>query len=127
MNLLYAASIAILSGCGVYLMLSRHIIRFILGITVLSAATNLLIFYSGRITSSQPPVILPGEETLSATAANPLSQALILTAIVIGFALTVFMAALALQTYRSIGSLDGRDLHDAERLGSPSSDEPAQR
>ena len=51
--------------------------------------------------------------------ANPLPQALILTAIVIGFALTAFASALALQLMRSNGADDTGDLNDAERLGSP--------
>ena len=63
--------------------------------------------------------IVVGETTLTPAAANPLSQALILTAIVIGFALTAFVAALALQIHRRIGTLDGRRIDDAERLGSP--------
>ena len=123
MNVIFALGIAILSGCGIYLLLSRHVFRFLLGVTVLSAATNLAIFYAGRINSAVPPVIVPGESTLSAAAANPLPQALILTAIVIGFALTAFVAALALQTFRSIGSLDGRRLDQAQRFGVPAQDE----
>lgn len=123
MNIVFSLAIAALAGCGVYLLLSRHVFRFLLGVTVLSAATNLAIFYSGRITSILPPVIVPGESVLSDAAANPLPQALILTAIVIGFALTAFVAALALQTFRSIGTLDGRRLDQAERFAAPSEDE----
>jgi multicomponent Na+:H+ antiporter subunit C len=119
MHVFYALVIAIIAACGVHLMLSRHIVRTLLGITVISAAANLIIFFAGRIDPKGPPVIPLGETTLAATAANPLPQALILTAIVIGFALTAFGAALALQTYRSIGTLDGRRIDDAERLGSP--------
>lgn len=119
MHAFYALVLAIIAACGVQLMLSRHILRTLLGITLLSAAANLIIFYAGRIGGKAPPVIPDGEVILAATAANPLPQALILTAIVIGFALTAFGAALALQTYRSIGTLDGRRIDDAERLGSP--------
>ncbi|WP_062227584.1 NADH-quinone oxidoreductase subunit K [Aureimonas frigidaquae] len=119
MNLVYALVIAGLSGCGVYLLLSRHVVRIIIGVAILSAAVNLVILYSGRIVSGVPPVIAANGATLGAEAANPLPQALILTAIVIGFALTAFAAALALQILRSTGTLDMRDLHDAERLGSP--------
>jgi multicomponent Na+:H+ antiporter subunit C len=119
LHVFYALVLAIIAACGVQLMLSRHIVRTLLGITLLSAAANLMIFYAGRIGAKAPPVIPDGDTTLAATAANPLPQALILTAIVIGFALTAFGAALALQTYRSIGTLDGRRIDDAERLGSP--------
>jgi multicomponent Na+:H+ antiporter subunit C len=119
MHVFYAFIIAVIAACGVQLMLSRHMLRTLLGITVISAAANLVIFYAGRIGATTPPVIPSGETTLTPAAANPLPQALILTAIVIGFALTAFGAALALQTYRSIGTLDGRLIDDAERLGSP--------
>ena len=123
MHVFYALVIALIVACGVQLMLSRHIVRTLLGITLMSAAVNLIIFYAGRIGPAAPPVILVGETTLPLTAANPLPQALILTAIVIGFALTAFGAALALQTFRSIGTLDGRRIDDAERLGSPFDDQ----
>lgn len=122
MHVFYAFVIALIVACGVQLMLSRHIVRTLLGITLMSAAVNLIIFYAGRIGPAAPPVILVSETTLPTTAANPLPQALILTAIVIGFALTAFGAALALQTFRSIGTLDGRRIDDAERLGSPFDD-----
>jgi multicomponent Na+:H+ antiporter subunit C len=119
MHVLYALAIAVIAAAGVHLVLSRHIVRTLLGITVVSAATNLIIFYTGRIGPVAPPIMLPGETMLPSTTANPLPQALILTAIVIGFALTAFGAALAVQTHRSIGTLDGRRIDDAERLGSP--------
>jgi len=118
MNLTYALAIALIAACGIQLMLSRHIVRIILGVTLLSAAVNLIIFYTGRIVSKAPPVMMASETTLPADAANPLPQALILTAIVIGFSLTAFAAGLALQTFRSIGTLDGRRIRNAERLGS---------
>ena len=119
MEFFYAVAIAIIAGCGVQLMLSRHVLRTLLGVSLISAAANLIIFYAGRIGAVAPPVIAVGDTMLPATAANPLPQALILTAIVIGFALTAFGAALALQTNRSIGTLDQREIKDAERLGSP--------
>ncbi len=119
MSLAYALAIACISACGVYLILSRHIMRILFGITLLSAAVNLAIFYAGRIVSTVPPVIPPGQSLLPAGAANPLPQALILTAIVIGFALVAFVAALSLSLWRSRGTLDTRDLGEAERLGTP--------
>lgn len=122
MSVLYAFVIALISACGVYLVLSRHIVRTLLGIALISAAVNLLIFYAGRIGASAPPVIAPGEVVLPATAANPLPQALVLTAILIGFALTAFGAALALRIFTSMGSLDIGRIDEAERLGSPFED-----
>jgi multicomponent Na+:H+ antiporter subunit C len=122
MNLVYAAAIAAMMGCGLYLLLSRHLMQILLGVMPLSAAVNLSIFIAGRIGTDVPPVIVSGQQVLGETAANPLPQALILTAIVIGFSLVALLASLALQTYRTIGTLDGRDLADAEELGSPFTD-----
>lgn len=119
MSILYAAAIAVIAACGLFLILSRHVVRILFGVALLSAAVNLAILYSGRLVSTLPPVIPGGETVLAVDAANPLPQALILTAIVIGFALVAFVAALALRIQRSFGTLDGRNLNDAERLGSP--------
>ncbi len=122
MNLIYAASIAAIMGIGLYLLLSRHIVRMIYGIMLISATVNLVIFLAGRIGANAPPVMQAGETTLAAGAANPLPQALVLTAIVIGFSLVAFVIALALKVYRTTGTLDQRALGDAERLGTPFED-----
>lgn len=119
MNLVYAAGIAAIMGCGLYLMLSRHVLRILLGVMLISATVNLTIFLAGRIGPNPPPVIREGQTVLEAGAANPLPQALVLTAIVIGFSLVAFAAALALRTYRSLGTLDSQALTAAEDLGSP--------
>ncbi|WP_397474500.1 sodium:proton antiporter [Pusillimonas sp.] len=118
MNLIYAACIAAIMAVGLYLLLSRHIVRMIFGIMLISAAVNLVIFLAGRIGRNPPPVMAGLEEVLTAGSANPLPQALVLTAIVIGFSLISFVAALALRIYRDTGTLDNRDLNDAEALGS---------
>lgn len=119
MNLIYAAVIALLCGCGVYLLLSRHVVRTILGLTLVSLAVNLGILFAGRVGVSAPAIMRASETVLPADAANPLPQALILTAIVIGFALIAYVSALALQLLRARGTLDGRRIDDAEQLGSP--------
>lgn len=119
MNLIYAFGIASIMAAGLYLLLSRHIVRAIYGIMLISAAVNLVIFLAGRIGANPPPVMAGDEEVLNALAANPLPQALVLTAIVIGFSLVSFATVLALRIYRDVGTLDNRDLNDAECLGSP--------
>lgn len=119
MNLIYSAGIAAIMACGLYLLLSRHVMRIVYGVILISASVNLALFLAGRIGPNPPPVIPSGETVLSAGAANPLPQALVLTAIVIGFSLVAFVAALALQTFRTTGTLDSRKLNQAEALGSP--------
>jgi multicomponent Na+:H+ antiporter subunit C len=83
-----------------------------------ATAVNLMIFQAGRIRSVQPPLITQGASQLGESA-DPLPQALILTAIVIGFALTVMFAALALRSYRDRGTLVNAGAGPAEALGDP--------
>lgn len=118
MSVIYAFVAAGLFGCGLYMILSRHLVRMLLGLSLLTAAVNLMLFQAGRIRSVQPPLIVEGAERLGPTA-DPLPQALILTAIVIGFALTVILAALALRAYRGHDSLRSDEIRSAERLGDP--------
>lgn len=119
MNLVYAAVIAALMGFSLYLLLSRHIVRIIFGVMVLSAGVNLTIFVAGRVGPTSPPVLARGDAVLQAGAANPLPQALVLTAIVIGFALVAFTFSLVLKAFRSTGSADMRTFTQAEELGWP--------
>lgn len=125
MSLVYAFAISAQLGAGVYLLLSRHVVRILFGVVLLSTAANLLIFVSGGLQFTAPPVIPSGNPVLGEGSANPLPQALILTAIVIGFALVAFAAALVLKAYRSLGSVFTDHHNDAERLGSPFDKEAA--
>ena len=109
---------AIIAG-SVYLMLDKNLIRFIFGLVLASNAVNLLIFAAGRPRTSQPPLIPQGSS--ATTMANSLPQALILTAIVIGFALLVFVFILFFRAYDTLGTIDTDGLSDAE---CPESDRP---
>ncbi|MGJ3262771.1 MAG: sodium:proton antiporter [Salinarimonas sp.] len=119
MTLVYALVVAAYVGCGLYMTLSRHAVRMVLGLALLTNGAILLLFLSGRVGTSTPPVIPLGADALAADAANALPQALVLTAIVIGFALTAFAVALVLVAHRKLGTLDLREMRDAERLGAP--------
>jgi multicomponent Na+:H+ antiporter subunit C len=111
------APFSILAGLffasAVYLMLSRHIIRIILGVALLGNAVNLLLFTAGRITRETPPVITAGE-ALPSSAANPLPQALILTAIVISFSFFAFLMVLAFRAWQALGTDDTAGMRIAE-------------
>lgn len=124
MSIVYAAAVAALMGVGIYLLLSRHVVRMMLGTMLLGAAVNLVILLAGRAGPLPPPVIAETETVLQTGSANPLPQALILTAIVIGFSLVAFVASLALKTFRTSGTVDMRNLTQAEDLGSPYEDGP---
>ncbi len=107
MEALIAISIGVLTACGVYLALRGRTFPVVLGLTFLSYAVNLFLFSMGRLSIGQPPVI-----RASATAyADPVPQALVLTAIVIGFAMTAFVIVLALKARAELGNdhVDGLD------------------
>lgn len=105
MEALIALSIGVLTGCGVYLVLRALTFPVVLGLTLMSYAVNLFLFATGRLVVGQPPVIGGGTYT------DPLPQALVLTAIVIGFAMTAFVIMLALRARAELGNdhVDGGD------------------
>jgi multicomponent Na+:H+ antiporter subunit C len=124
MSVLYAFVAAGLFGCGLYMVLSRHLVRLLLGLSLLTTAVNLVLFQAGRIRSVQPPLIPEGADRLH-DSADPLPQALVLTAIVIGFALSVVLMSLAVRAYRSHGTLRSDEIGSAEELGDPRADPPS--
>ena len=95
-------------------MLDRNVIRFLFGLILLSNAANLLIFLSGRLTAGAPPLIDEGLYAPTGLVANALPQALVLTAIVIGFGLLAFTLALVYRTYRSLGTVNSDEMRVAE-------------
>ena len=95
-----------LYSAGLYLMLRRSLVKLIIGLVLLSNAANLLIFTAAGLTRARPPLIFPGEVQLSEPFADPLPQALILTAIVIGFGVIAFAMVLAYRAYQTVGTDD---------------------
>ncbi len=114
MELLFALSIGALCACGVYLMLRPHLVQFLIGLLLVSNAVNLLIFTMGRLGSRYVPIAPPGALRPLEPSANPLPQALILTAIVIGFSLIAFGLVLFYRTRQSLGTFDSQLLREAE-------------
>jgi len=92
MELLFALVIGALTASGVYLLLRARTFPVILGLTLLSYGVNLFLFATGRLATGQQPVI-----GTAAGYSDPLPQALVLTAIVIGFAMTAFLVVLSLR------------------------------
>jgi multicomponent K+:H+ antiporter subunit C len=114
---LLASAIGVLAGCGVWLLLRSRTFDVVLGLTLLSYAVNLFIFAMGRITLDAPPLLRADTPPTLAHYADPLPQALVLTAIVIGFAMTALVLALALKG-RHVNESDACDppvALDAER------------
>jgi multicomponent Na+:H+ antiporter subunit C len=108
-----ALAVGIVIAAGTYLACSRDLLRCLIGLALLGNGVNLLLFSSGRLTVNTPPVIDATASTLQA-AANPLPQALVLTAIVISFALLCFSLVLAVRILEFAGSGDVAHLRAAE-------------
>jgi len=110
MSLLLALGIGTLAGCGVWLLLRARTFDAVLGLTLISYAVNLFIFVMGRWKTGAPPIVGNAAATLANTT-DPLPQALVLTAIVISFAMTALLLALALRTHAATGSdhVDGEE------------------
>ncbi len=106
MEILMALLVGLMIAAAHYLMLSGALVRFVFGFILMGNAINLLIFTAGRLTYSDPPLINPGQTSLTGQAANALPQALILTAIVIGFAMTTFLLILLVRTFDQTQTLD---------------------
>lgn len=106
MELLIALIIGILTACGIYLSLRGRTFPVVIGLTFLSYAVNLFLLVMGRLTVGSPPII---SET-AANYADPLPQALVLTAIVISFGMTAFVIVLALKAFLEMGNdqVDGK-------------------
>ncbi|EXI80897.1 MAG: Mrp complex subunit C1 [Candidatus Accumulibacter appositus] len=105
MEVVLSIAIGVLTACGVFLILRSRTFPALLGLTLLSYAVNLFLFASGRLRIDAPPLIRAG-----ASYADPLPQALVLTAIVIGFGMTAYLAILALRALAESGA-DHVDAH----------------
>jgi multicomponent Na+:H+ antiporter subunit C len=114
MELLLVALIGVLYACGVYLILKRSMVRLLLGIILLGNGTNILIFLLGNITKGKPPIIEPNLSVFADIYADPIPQALILTAIVISFGLTSFAIVLLKRVYALINTDDLDNLNTPE-------------
>lgn len=100
METLISLIIGVLTTCGVYLLLRSRTFPVVLGLTLLSYAANLFLLAMGRLVIGAPPIIADGMSGYT----DPLPQALVLTAIVISFAMTAFVIVLALKTYKELGN-----------------------
>ena len=98
MEVLLASAIGLLTAVGIYLMLRQRTFPVILGLTFLSYAVNLFLFASGRLAVNAAPII-----GLTKPYADPLPQALVLTAIVISFGMTAVIMIMAIGGYLSAG------------------------
>ncbi len=106
MEILLAFIVGGLYAAGLYMIMRRSIVKLILGLGLLGHAANLLIFTVGRVDRGHPPIIGHEEVELLEPFADPLPQALILTAIVIGFGVQAFATVLVKRAYQTVGTDD---------------------
>ncbi|MFT4183690.1 MAG: Na+/H+ antiporter subunit C [Rhizobium sp.] len=114
MEAVFAVLVGLFFTVAIYLMLSGFSIRIMLGIAILGNAVNLLLFTAGRVTREVPPIIAAGSDTLGIEAANPLPQALILTAIVISISFLAFLLVLTYRAYQDLRTDDTGEMRVAE-------------
>lgn len=114
----YALAAGLVMASALQSLLRKDFLRMVIGFMLVSNAVNLVIFTVGRLTRGAPPIV-PHDAYMLEDAANPLPQALILTAIVISFGLTAFTFSLAYRVHKTLGTLDTDQLTETEIHESP--------
>lgn len=114
METVLACTIGSLYAAGIYLMLRRHVVKLIIGLALLAHAANLLIFTSIGLTRGRAPLIADGAAAVEGVVADPLAQALVLTAIVISFGLLAFGVVLVYRAQQEVGTADIDDMRTTE-------------
>jgi multicomponent K+:H+ antiporter subunit C len=99
MELIFALCVGVLTASGIYLTLRGSTFSVVMGLTLLSYAVNLFLFASGRLALAAAPILKQSEQYT-----DPLPQALVLTAIVIGFAMTAFIVILSMRARADLGN-----------------------
>lgn len=112
MEVILAVIIGALYAAGLYMMMRRSFVKLVIGLSLLGYASSLLIFTVNGVTRGAPPLVPEGATRPTEAIADPLPQALILTAIVIGFGVQAFALVLFKRTYQSTNTddLDGIQL-----------------
>ncbi|NWO07881.1 MAG: Na+/H+ antiporter subunit C [Alteromonadaceae bacterium] len=114
MENLMAYVVGLLFAAAIYMMLRRSIVKLVIGLVILSNAANLLIFVVAGLTRGAPPLISGNTAELARTVADPLPQALILTAIVIAFSVLAFAVVLIRRAYEIVGTDDLDKMKDTD-------------
>jgi multicomponent Na+:H+ antiporter subunit C len=115
MELIFAIIVGVLYAGAFYLLLARSTVKLIFGLILLGHAANLLIFTASGLTRAKPPIVTFGEKAPPTGHADPIPQALILTAIVISFAVLAFGAVLVKRAYQIVDTDDSDQLNTTER------------
>lgn len=114
MENLLAILCGVLVSCGIFCLLHRSLVKLILGVMLLGQAANLTIFSAAGLKTEVPAIIPKSSEVFTTAYADPLPQAIVLTAIVIGFGFTAFLLALIHRTYKTLKTDDIEDLKNTD-------------
>jgi multicomponent K+:H+ antiporter subunit C len=111
MEIVFSIAVGVLGGCGVWLLLRPRTFQLIMGLSMLSYAVNLFIFSMGSLSIDAEPIVVPGLAPDLLHYTDPIPQALALTAIVIGFAMTALFLVVMLAARGLTGTdhVDGRE------------------
>ena len=115
MEVLLAVVVGALYAAGIYMMLRRSLLKLVIGLALLGHAANLLIFTGAGLTRGRAPLVPEGAQAPAGPVADPLAQALVLTAIVISFGLLVFTVVLLYRSYQAVGASDLDEMRSTER------------
>ncbi len=115
MEVVLAIIIGVLYAAGIYMILRRSLVKLILGIIILGNGANLLIFLLGGITKGSPPIIPENSKIFLSAYADPVPQALILTAIVISFGLQSFAIILIKRAYQVVKTDDLDEMNEIDQ------------
>lgn len=116
MEILLAITTGVLYASGIYMILRRSLVKLIIGIVILGNGVNLLIFLMGGLAKGEPALITSDAVALEGVFADPVPQALILTAIVISFGLQSFAIVLIKRAYKVLGTDDTDTLNNTDRI-----------
>ena len=111
MEIVFSIAVGVLGGCGVWLLLRPRTFQLIMGLSLLSYAVNLFIFSMGSLAIDAEPIVVPGVPPDLMHYTDPIPQALVLTAIVINFAMTALflVVMLAARGLADTDHVDGRE------------------
>jgi multicomponent Na+:H+ antiporter subunit C len=122
MEFILCILIGVIFSVAMYLILHRHFFKLILGLMLFGLATNLFIFVIGRLTRGGSPIINEHDEVAVAPFADPVPQALLLTAIVIGFGIQAFALVLIKRVNQAFGTIDMDDMNSTDQINKPEQD-----
>ncbi len=116
MDILLSIIVGLIYAAGFYMLLSKGMTKMIIGIMALGYASNLFIFLVARLTRGLPALIKPGDSVMTSDYADPIPQAFILTAIVIGFGIQAFAIVLLRQVSMKTGTANMDELNLTDKL-----------